>query len=153
MNIDLKIKTEIYTKCIAVIDERIDTIKQAVFQVQESLLMETKSTAGDKHETGRAMLHLEQEKLGQQLAGIQVLRGTLKKIRIESTSKQINLGSLVYTTNHNYFIAVSAGSLSYKNDVFYAVSISTPIAKALLSKGVGDKVQFGNSTFTINKIV
>lgn len=153
MNKDLDIKKKLYKKCISFVDDRLQTIKNAIDEVQESLTTETKSSAGDKHETGRAMLQLEREKLGQQLASIQTLEQTLQKINTEIISKKANLGSLIYTSKHNYFIAISAGEISFKNQIFYAISFSTPIAKVLLSKEVGDKIQFGNSTFAITKIV
>lgn len=153
MNKDLEIKKELYKKCICFVAERLHTIKNAIKEVQESLTTETKSSAGDKHETGRAMLQLEREKLGQQLASIQTLEQTLQKINVEIVSKKVNLGSLVYTSEHNYFIAISAGEIVYKNQIFYAISFLTPIAKVLLSKETGDEIEFGNSTFAITKIV
>lgn len=153
MNKELEIKEELYNQCMHFVQERLKTIKNAIYEVQESLATETKNTAGDKHETGRAMLQLEREKLGQQLASIQIVKQTLEKINIETVSKKANLGSLVYTTHQNYFIAISAGEIHSKKDVFYAISFSTPIAIVLLTKEVGDKIHFGNSTFTITKIV
>jgi transcription elongation GreA/GreB family factor len=152
VNINLEIKKALYKQCLNFVDVRLHTIQNAIKEVQESLSSETKSTAGDKHETGRAMLQLDREKLGQQLAGIQNLKQALQKINIETTSNKVSLGSLVYTTQHHYFIAISAGELPYNNDKFYAISFSTPIAKGLLTKQVGDSIQFGNSTFVITKI-
>ena len=56
------IKEQLFTQCLAFIDNRLITIKNTMQEIQESLLSETKSSAGDKHETGRAMLQLEREK-------------------------------------------------------------------------------------------
>lgn len=153
MSKDLETKKALYKQCMAFVDARLNTVKKAIREVQESLSSETKSTAGDKHETGRAMLQLDREKLGQQLAGIQNLKQALQKINVETTSNKVGLGSLVYTSQHHYFITISAGELTFNNDNFYAISISTPIAKVLLTKQVGDVVRFGNSTFTITKIL
>ena len=149
----MNIKQNLHNQCLEFVDIRFQTIQNTIKEIQESLATETKSSAGDKHETGRAMLQLEREKLGQQLASIQTLEQTLQKINVEIGSKKVNLGSLVYTSEHNYFIAISAGEIVYKNQIFYAISFSTPIAKVLLSKETGDKIQFGNSTFAITKIV
>ncbi len=41
---------------------------------KKALFSETKSSAGDKHETGRAMLQLEMEKTSQQLAVINQMK-------------------------------------------------------------------------------
>jgi transcription elongation GreA/GreB family factor len=145
-------KQQLYTKCQDFLNNRLDVIKKAIFDIQNSLQSETKSSAGDKHETGRAMLQLEREKAGHQLAEIQKLKETLHKINPESQHQNIALGSVVYTTQSNYFIAVSAGELEINSDKFYAISPSTPIAKLILSKEVGDQIQFRNSTFVISKI-
>ena len=153
MKSKLELKKELYNQCSDFIEHRLLAIKITINDIQESLDSETKSSAGDKHETGRAMLQLDREKLGQQLAGIQKLKQELLKVNIETVSKKVFLGSVVYTSQHNYFIAISAGELSYKSEKFYAISFLTPIAKVLLTKEVGDRIEFGNSTFAITKIM
>jgi transcription elongation GreA/GreB family factor len=149
----MNIKKELYNQCIDFVENRFQTIQNTINEIQESLTSETKSSAGDKHETGRAMLQLEREKAGHQLAEIENTRALLQKVNIEKTSNGIGLGSIVYTTQANYFIAISAGELIVDHDKFYAISANTPIANLLLSKKVGDQIQFRSSTFTIKKIV
>lgn len=149
---NLTIKQELYNQCLEFIDNRFKTIQNNINEIQESLTTETKSSAGDKHETGRAMLQLEREKAGHQLAEIQKIKEAFSKIDIEKTSPKIGLGCLVYTSNTNYFITISAGELRVKDELFYAISPSTPIAKLLLSKQVGDAIQFRSSIFTIIKV-
>lgn len=90
---------------------REDAVNKHIKDLQAALQSETKSTAGDKHETGRAMLQLEREKLGRQLQEIEKERGVLSKINTEINSNTVGLGSVVYTSQGNYFIAVSAGNL------------------------------------------
>lgn len=148
----MNIKEQLYNNCEALIENRFQTIQNTINEIQESLTSETKSSAGDKHETGRAMLQLEREKAGNQLAEIQKIKETFSKIDIKKSSKIISLGSLVYTSGANYFIAISVGELRINSEIFYAISPSTPIAKLLLSKVVGDSVQFRSSIFTILKI-
>ncbi len=149
----MSIKQNLYNQCHDFAENRLQTIQSTIQDIQKSLLSETKSSAGDKHETGRAMLQLEREKVGNQLAEIQKVKETLSKIDIDTSSEIASIGSLVYTSKLNYFISISAGELKYKDDIFYAISPSTPIAKLLLSKNVGDEVTFRNLTFAITKIV
>jgi len=117
-----------------------------------SLASETKSSAGDKHETGRAMLHLEREKAGQQLAEIQNVKAQLSKIDIEKSSDIINLGSVVYTTKANFFIAISAGELIVNNETFYAISPNTPMGQLLIGKSEGAQISFREQKFVVEKI-
>ncbi|TBN03955.1 3-oxoacyl-ACP synthase [Hyunsoonleella flava] len=148
----MKVKQDLYNQCFEFIENRLQTIQTTIQDIQKSLLSETKSSAGDKHETGRAMLQLEREKAGKQLSEIQKVKASLSKINIEKTSNTVGLGSIVYTSKLNYFIAISAGEIELGNVKFYAISPSTPIAKLLLSKKVGDQITFRSLTFAVLKI-
>ena len=149
----MNIKQDLYNQCLEFVENRFQTIQNTIKEIQESLLSETKSSAGDKHETGRAMLQLEREKAGNQLAEIQKIKESISKIDLKISSKKIGLGSLVYTSKANYFIAISAGELKWENILFYAISPSTPIAKVLLSKAVGDRIQFRSQHFEITEVI
>lgn len=153
MKENLKIKEVLYASCIDFIEDRLETIQRTIKDIQVSLTSETKSSAGDKHETGRAMLQLEREKSGVQLFEIQKVKEILYKIDIDRTLTKIGLGSVVYTSKSNYFIGISAGEITVKDECFYAISPSTPIAKLLLSKQVGDRIHFRNQDFKIIEVI
>ncbi|MGE5944767.1 MAG: 3-oxoacyl-ACP synthase, partial [Flavobacteriales bacterium] len=119
---DLKLKETLYKYCSNFIETRFQTIQNTINEIQESLTSETKSSAGDKHETGRAMLQLEREKAGNQLADIQNLKASFSKIDISKTSEMIGLGNIVITSQNNYFIAISAGEFTVENEKYYAIS-------------------------------
>ena len=95
------------------------------------------------------MLQLEREKAGQQLAEVQKVKEILAKIDVSKTSKNVCLGSVVFTTQANYFISISAGKLTIDNVDFFAISGNTPIGKLLVSKKVGDSIVFREQFFTI----
>ncbi|AEH00767.1 hypothetical protein [Lacinutrix sp. 5H-3-7-4] len=149
----MKIKEQLYKQCKSFIENRLKTVQETIASIQESLLSETKSSAGDKHETGRAMLQLEREKAGQQLAQIQKTNLILSKIDYQKSANKVSLGSIIYTNKVNYFIAISAGVIEYNNESFYAISANTPIAQLLMSKVEGDTVAFRDNTFTITKVL
>jgi hypothetical protein len=138
----MTLKERLYLQCEMFLDNRFQTLQDTINGIQKALLSETKSTAGDKHETGRAMLHLEREKLGQQMVEIQKTKELLTKMDPKKVSDTICLGSIVYTTQLNYFISISAGELIENKDKFFAISPNTPIAKVLLSKQKGDVIEF-----------
>ncbi len=145
-------KQQLYNKCQEVLNNRLEVIQNTIKDIQNALHSETKSSAGDKHETGTAMLQLEREKAGNQLPEIQKSQEILQKIDPDTAHQKVALGSIVYTSNLNYFIGISAGEIIVNSGKFYAISPSTPIARLLLSKMVGEQIQFRNSTFTIIKI-
>jgi hypothetical protein len=76
----MNIKKELYNQCFSFIENRLLTVKKTMAEIQESLLSETKSSAGDKHETGRAMLQLEREKAGNQLVEIIKIKDNLSLV-------------------------------------------------------------------------
>lgn len=150
---NLEIKQALYEQCAVLVSNRLETVKKQIAQIQESLSSETKSTAGDKHETGRAMLQLEREKAGQQLAEINKIKEVLSRIDVKIASKKVGLGSVVFTSQANYFVAVSFGELKVNDFAFYAISPSTPIGQLLLGKGVLDAIDFRGNSFKILDIL
>lgn len=148
-----KLKQLLFDKCSDYIETRWLTIQSNIEELQESLSSETKSSAGDKHETGRAMLQLEREKAGQQLAEIENVKNALTQINIEKVSETVIIGSLVYTSQYNYFISISAGLITVDSEIFYAISPQTPMGQLLLGKRVGDRVDFREQVIVVEEIV
>ena len=149
----MTIKRELYNQCNIFVEIRLRSIQNTIAEIQESLLSETKSSAGDKHETGRAMLQLEREKAGQQLAEAQKVKEILAKIDVTNSSKKVCLGSVVYASQANYFISIGAGKITVDGIDFFAISPNTPIGKLLFSKEIGDEVFFRDKNFTIKEII
>lgn len=148
----MNIKNTLFKHCQKFVENRIETIQKTISSNQKALQSETKSSAGDKHETGRAMLQLEMEKTGLQLQSIQKMQVTLSKINIENTSTNAHLGSLVETNNAIYFLSISAGEINVENKKYYAVSVSSPIGKLLLGKKKNDELIFNRNQITILSI-
>ena len=146
------IKQQLFEACQNYVRVKEKTVKEIISSNQNALQSETKSSAGDKHETGRAMLQLEMEKAGQQLAVIDQMKMIWDRVVIDDNSEIIKLGSLVITNKHNYFLAISAGELEIDNKQYYAVSVASPIGKILLGKKTGDEFEF-NGKIVIEKIV
>ncbi len=149
----LEIKQRLYEMCHDFVEERFSNVQNQIKEIQESLTSETKSSAGDKHETGRAMLQLEREKAGHQLAEIEKLKESLSKVDTTVISSSVGLGSVVFTSQANYFIAISAGKLEVNSQSFFAISPNTPIGLLMMGKVVGDEVVFREQNFLINSIL
>ncbi|MEX6626784.1 3-oxoacyl-ACP synthase [Tenacibaculum salmonis] len=140
----MKIKEKLYEQCVIYVANRLKTVEEIMISNQKGLESETKSSAGDKHETGRAMLQLEMEKAGQQLHGIVKMKGILSKINIENTSEIAHLGSVIKTTKASFFLSISSGKIIVDDETYFAVSVSSPIGSLLLGKKAGDTFVFNN---------
>jgi hypothetical protein len=151
--LELKIKEALFEQCEAFVNKRLYNIENVISSNQKALQSETKSSAGDKHETGRAMLQLEMEKAGQQLAGITQMKVVLSKIDILKTSKNACLGSVIITAKVSYFLSISAGQLVVADKSYFAISVSSPMGKLLLGKQEKEVISFNGKTIEIIGIV
>ena len=133
-------------------DSRLARIQHQIAEVKLALTSESKSTAGDKHETGRAMLQLEREKLGQQLLEAEKMQQLLSRVPLKTNTDKVALGSLVYTDEASYYIAISAGQFNKQGTSTFCISANTPIAKLLLGKSVNDTFEFNGNTSKILEI-
>ncbi|WP_456376064.1 3-oxoacyl-ACP synthase [Lutibacter sp.] len=145
MKITLKIKKKLYEACLLFVNEKQNIVTTSIESNKKALFSETKSSAGDKHETGRAMLQLEMEKVSQQLAVANQMKEVLDKISIENKSEISCLGSLIITDKANYYLAISAGKITIESSNFYAVSTNSPIGKQLLGKCIGSIIPFNEA--------
>lgn len=148
----MKIKEQLYNFCKSYIEDRISRIQKQIKGIQESLTSETKSSAGDKHETGRAMLQLEREKLGQQLLEAEKMKQMLSKVIVNSNSSIVAPGSWVTTNNNSFFIAISAGETIVDTTKVYCISPNTPIGKLLIGKKEGDSFTFNAVSHQLLKV-
>jgi transcription elongation GreA/GreB family factor len=148
----MNIKQAVYEQCVAMVSQRYRTIENTIRSHQKSLLSETKSSAGDKHETGRAMLQLEMEKAGQLLIATQEMLETLTKINPLKTNALISLGALVTTNIGTYFLSVSAGQIKIKDQVYFAISTFSPIGSIMLGKKEGDLLHWNGRKIEIQAL-
>ena len=147
------LKEALFQQCVAHVNTRLQTIQTIISSHQKALSSETKSSAGDKHETGRAMLQLEMEKAGQQLSAVQQMQQTLAKINSSKPSTNIALGSVIKTSSAYYYLGISAGELTIKETVYFAISPSSPIGKLLMGKKVEDTFIWRGKEIKIDRVL
>ena len=118
---------------------------------RESSKEETKSSAGDKYETARAMIQQEIDKYSMQLLDAEKQKAILSGLPMTEDSV-IRNGSLVITNNGNFLISVSLGQLTIDNKNYFAISSASPIGAILLNKRKGDTFQFRGKDYSIEKV-
>lgn len=134
------------------IDKRISGIREALENAQLSANEETKSSAGDKYETGRSMIQIEIENHSKQLGEALLVKSKLERLNISQPSDAVNSGSLVFTNHGNFFIAISVGKLVVGETSFTAIAPESPIGKKLLGMRKGESFSFNGKTFTIERL-
>jgi transcription elongation GreA/GreB family factor len=146
------IKEALLKQCFLFVNDKLTIIETMMTESHKALEQESKSSAGDKHETGRAMLHLEMEKASQQLEVANQMKETLQRIHLNSVTEKVKLGSLVTTDQGTYFLSISGGQLEVKGKNYYAVSSSSPIGELLIGKEKGAIVTLGAQAIKILSI-
>lgn len=142
-------KTKALELCQKWVAQRSLNVQEKITALQEVLSGSHKSTAGDKHNTERAMLQIEREQLGQQMANVKQDLAILSRINLSATSIKIHLGSLIITNSGIYFVSISAGALQIDKAQIMAISVASPIGRALLGKEAGDVVPWRAGSITI----
>jgi transcription elongation GreA/GreB family factor len=135
------------------VNHRMKELEILLDELHVSMEDETKSSAGDKHETARAMVQLEQEKLSKQLHEFVQMRAILTQINPTLKHIQVGMGSLVETSEGWYFLSVGLGQLSVDDKPVFALNPQAPIGQQLQGKKVGDEVAFGGRKILINGIL
>ena len=145
-------KSRIRQHLLSLLTIRIDEIREGIALLKESRDNESKSSAGDKYETGRAMAQMELDKLEQQLQLQLLLQAEVLKTDPEMQTDRVGFGSLVNCSNGCYFIAVGLGKLSLEQEHIYAISLASPIGQALKGAKAGDAISFNGNTIQIISI-
>jgi hypothetical protein len=146
------VKEKLYNYCLSLIDEKIDSIRSALNSVTEAVNNETKSTVGDKHETSRAMMQLEQEKLSKQLNQLLDQKRELQRLDISSGSKVIKKGSLVKTDKGYIFLSIALGKIIFEQETVFTVSALSPIGIQLLGLKIKDTAKLNDTVYLIEEI-
>lgn len=147
------LKKALFNHCRSLLEKKMGVLEQQKENLQKDLTSEAKSSAGDKHETGRAMIQLEREKLGNQIREIELNYQKLKTIKDFKSSNRISLGSLIFTDKANYYIAIAADSCEINSKVFHCISSQSPIGKLLIGKKINDFIIFNNMESKILEII
>ena len=146
-------KVHIVSRMQELLDEKINEYKAAIAEAMESRNSDTKSSAGDKFETGRAMIQMEIDKSEAQLAKTINMKAELDQIKFDKNNSSVGFGSLVITNNETYLVAVSMGVIHLDDQNIYAISLASPIGEILNRKKQGDQFEFRGRNYLINQII
>jgi hypothetical protein len=146
------IKQQLYSHCIEYVRSRSAIAEEAIRGAQASANEETKSSAGDKYETGRAMAQLEIEKNTAQLAEARKLLKAMEQIR-DTPSLVVKPGSLVITNYGNFYLSISAGQVVIDKQTYFAVSPASPIGQKMVGLGKKSSFILNGKTFDILEVL
>jgi transcription elongation GreA/GreB family factor len=127
------------------LQSKIDGLKIVLDDICNSTSEDSKSSAGDKHETAVSMAQLEQEKLTHQINNLLSLQQQFFGIQVDTVHTKVQLGSLLLTDKGYFYVAVGLGKVENENNSIFALGIDAPLVRLLLGKKVGESVEFNGS--------
>lgn len=146
-------KLKVYNACLRNIEKRIQAIQEALDAAIAAGNEETKSSVGDKYETGRAMMQMEQDKQRIQLDKAMVLKNELLQINLNKKYEKVERGVLVVADAGLYFITTGIGKIIIDEYTVYAISMDAPLAKAFIGKKENEIVFFQDKKYAIKKLL
>lgn len=146
-------KLALHQHCITLVQEALSQTQQALSAAIEASQDDTKSSAGDKYETGREMAQQDINRNKQQLFDNQQKLNLLQNLENTEPSTFIKDGNLVLTNKGNFYLSIGLGQVKIEEDSFYVISSQSPIGKMLLGKKEGEQFRFNQTEYHINNIL
>ena len=145
------LKKHVIEYILSVLRSNTDLLENELKSINDEKNSISKSSAGDKHETSRALMQSEFDKINNnyqsQLNHLKVIES------LDMSDKpKIGLGSLVETDSSILFIGIGLGIHQIGNKKVIIVSKASPIGKQLEGKKEGDYILLNNNKEKIIRI-
>ena len=146
-------KVEIHETILTLLTNSIVHATKDYELAKESRDSDTKSSAGDKFETGREMMQREMDKISASIDQSKNQLNFLSKINLNRSYSIVDLGCLITTDQGIYYISIGLGKVEINAEIIYAISLDSPIGQLLKGKRVGDELEFRGKTLKINQLL
>ena len=148
---DLTFKEKVHSRYLQLVQDRIDVFRDMISSLIDDAQNDAKGSAGDKHETGLSMMHLEQEKLSAKLREAIDQKVILERLPLIS-SRIIAPGCLVRSSGFVFYISTALPKIVENGKTVFAVSPVSPIGSSLLGKAVGESISLQGKVYTIEAV-
>lgn len=148
----MSFKEKIYAHCLRLLNNKIVELEKILKDLSESSANDTKSSVGDKHETARAMIQIEQETIGKQLNEALEQKNLLEKIDVKINSTQIIKGSLIKTNRGYLFLSIALGKIIIDDKTIMVISPQSPLGIKLVGLRLNDSAEINGINYFIESI-
>lgn len=146
-------KIEIHETILKILTNSILQATRDYELARESRDSDTKSSAGDKFETGREMMQREMDKISASIDQSKNQLNFLSKINLNRPYSTVDLGCLIITDQDIYYLSIGLGKIEINSEIIYAISLDSPIGQLFKGKRVGDILEFRGKTLKINQLL
>jgi hypothetical protein len=148
----MSFKQKIFNALLQSLNEKVDWLKNDLAEMKASKENETKSTAGDKHETARAITQTKEDQLNTQLNETLSQKTQLEAIDISISNSTIAKGSVVQTSKGYFFISVALGKITVDEKVVFSLSPQSPLGSKLLGLKINDTVAVNGICYIVEGV-
>ena len=149
---NMNFKQKVYQHYFEMIESRVDSIQKILADLKDSAGNETKSTAGDKHEVGLAMLQIEQANTGKQLEDALSKKTFLERINLQIKTDVVLNGSLIKTNRGYLFLSTALGKAEIEGEKIIALSAQSPLGQNLMGLKAGETAEINGTKYVIDSI-
>lgn len=150
MSMDCKVfKRQVQEVVKQKIDDKISICESRMKSLFESKTADTKSSAGDKFETGRAMIQIEESQVQKQYKEAKDMDAKHMQHLKNVNRDKVGLNCLVKAGDMIFYLSVSLGKLTIENEIVFCISDEAPIARHVLGKKVDDTFQLNGKDMRI----
>lgn len=146
-------KNKIVAEIDVLLKKKIAELERTINEVQQSANQESKSSMGDKYETGRAMAQNEVFMLQTQLAALKQDFDTISSIDFSISIDKIIQGSLVETGTGWFLLSIGLGKITVEGKSLFCISINSPLGQVLKGKAAGEAYIMNGKSSTISTIL
>ncbi|WP_192347972.1 hypothetical protein [Algoriphagus sp. Y33] len=146
-------KEKVYQTAIAQVKEKINLLKTERKAINDGILEDTKSSAGDKFETGREMMSRDLMTVENQLKQANFEFDELCRLQaIKEPSSSVQEGSLVQVGKDKYLISVSLGQITVDGQKLFMLSKNSPLGEILVGAKKDEQVEFRGKSIRITEL-
>ncbi|MBN3580853.1 hypothetical protein JYB64_00535 [Algoriphagus aestuarii] len=147
-------KSQVFQAAFDLLNQRKTLLESELKSLSQSIHEDTKSSAGDKYETGREMIRQEIGKVENQFKQNQSF--LLEMHHLYDTCKplqRVSEGSLLRWGEDWLLISSSIGQVTVEDRKVFLLSKNSPLGQALLGKEKMETVSFRGQSKPINVLV
>lgn len=114
---------------------------------------DTKSSAGDKYETGRSMMQQEIDRAEDRLQQLKIQFNELERLSDIGVAHNCQQGSIVVLGDDLLLLGPAIGKIEIQEYIVFCISMGSPLGRLLAGKKEGDEVQYRGKQTLISKIL
>jgi transcription elongation GreA/GreB family factor len=145
------------TNILAALSEHINTkIRESEMYLNgliDSRNNDTKSSAGDKYETGRSMMQQEIDRAEDQLQQQKIQRNELERLMKLKPGSRCEIGSIISIDDELFLIGPALGKVEIEGGIIFSISMGSPLGRLLIGKKEGEAVHFRGKLTVINRVI